>query len=501
MAKLNQNSSVLAHDLLWRVLEEMHEQKTEEEKAIDQDEAIDLPWEDGQFATGEEDPPWCYEDNGFNGYQSVQEYRIHCPYRTMSFRNILRAGREFSRVMKPDSHYYLWTTKDFLLEALIALRMRGYQFKNMLVWIKTAQSGRPTYGMGHWFRNGVELMLFGTRGQPGRPAMATTQPNYFFAPKPGKILLPNGQISKHSRKPQEAYDLICRNSPGPRVSFFQRGTRPGFYCWGDEATEGLTEEWQGEAGGEVDESLSFGVDWDAGLVDMILNSSEVMALRTLLDMFVEQMDEVSDEVLGVQHKMERIGDVLDLVELENRGELLKLELGGGKVELEQYQPVEEVNEEGEAESSELIECIRAPLIPGEIDRIAEELQAEVIEPETTSDSKASPPQNSESTTETVQPNQPDPPAVLQRPYKEGRSWFYDWDESQLKVGPFNTLKQADEALSKHKIRVIGAASDEEMDQWFAEMKQTYPKLDGNQVMKLLLGEVEAGMRGGKGGAG
>lgn len=495
MAKLNKNSSVLAHDLLWRVLEEMQKDNGPEELAIDQDEMIDLPWEDQQFRTGEEDPPWCYEDNGFNGYQSVQEYRIHCPYRTMAFRNILRAGREFSRVMLPDSHYYMWTTKDFLLEALIALRMRGYQFKNMLVWIKTGQSGRPTYGMGHWYRNGVEFMLFGTKGQPGRPAFATTQPNYFFAPKPPKILLPNGQISKHSRKPQEAYDLICRNSPGPRVSLFQRGTRPGFFCWGDEAIEGMVEEWKGEPAAEVDQDLSFGVDWDAGLVDMVVNSEEVMALRTMLDMFVEQMDEVPDEVLGVKGKMDRIGQVLEMVEEQNREELLRIGLMTDRVEVSEDLRAEPELEtesepdpepESESEPETTSDSKATPLVPLVVEvplaEVSEENLAEVFPPL----SELAHPQ----------PEQPDPQpeAILHRVYKEDKKWYYDWDASELKVGPFYTKKAADEAFDKRKIRSLGVASDEEMDGWFAELQQKYPKLDTAQVMRLLLGEVERGER-------
>lgn len=298
------NSSELAYELLLDALGRHQQTLTDEDKEIDEDEEIDLPWADNSFSTLEADPPWSYEDNGFNGFQSVQEYRIHCPYRTMRFRNILGAGKEVRRVMKPDSHCYLWTTKDFLMEALLCLRVWGYTFKNMLVWIKTSRAGNLTFGMGHWYRNGWEAMLFGTRGNLGRPAEATSQPNYFLAPKPPAFVVPDGKggWTKHSRKPQEAYDLICRNSPGPRLSMFQRGSRDGFYCWGDEAEEGLQQEWTGDES-DIDERLCFGVDYQDGLVSVCLDRNDVELIRLGLSR-VDMEDDLKDrfdaisEVIG-----------------------------------------------------------------------------------------------------------------------------------------------------------------------------------------------------------
>lgn len=234
-------------------------------KEVHEDGLIDLPWADEQFATCEIDFPWSYEDMGFNGFQSVQEYRIHCPYRTMPFSAVLANCREISRVMKPDSHMYLWVTKDFLAHGLACMAAMGYTTKNMIVWIKTSQAGKPTYGMGAWYRNGWEAMLFGTRGKPGRPAKATSTPNYFFAPKPKAA---PGIYTTHSRKPEEAYQLIRENSPGPRVSLFQRGAREGFYCWGDEADDWAPE--RDDLGkpsmDEIADGLIVGIDEDHGWV-------------------------------------------------------------------------------------------------------------------------------------------------------------------------------------------------------------------------------------------
>jgi len=489
------NSSDLVHDLLWRVLDELHQNPTAEDMQLDLDEEIDLPWEDNSFATGEEDPAWSYEDNGFNGFQTVQEYRIHCPYRTMSFRNILRAGKEISRVMKPDSHYYMWTTKDFLLESLVALRMRGYTFKNMIVWLKTSKAGRLTYGMGHWFRNGWEAMNFGTRGNPGRPAEATTQPNWFCAPKPDKLLLPNGKggYTKHSRKPQEAYDLICRNSPGPRLSMFQRGTRPGFYCWGDEAIEGLTEPHEVDLPGELirfDDKLSFGVDWDAGDVSVLLNSEEVEEIRIMIDLAEQFCGELPLPAMKIKDRFEQASIVLNgIAEQQMEEELL------GELD-----PVEEAEEEIEAEAETEAEAepeyeaeAEPELLPeGDFsneDSNEEAAMDELAKLETTSDSEASPPEN----TQPDQPIQPAQPiqskpieyAQIEKAYKENDKWWFDYGGTTF--GPYNTMRAAEDQLNKEKCRSLGCETDEEMDAWLAAMKAKWPTLSGHQLLKMMAG--------------
>lgn len=42
---------------------------------------------------------------------------------------------------------------------------------------------------------------------------------------------------KHSRKPDELYDIIEACSPGPFLELFARGRRPKWVTWGDQAEE------------------------------------------------------------------------------------------------------------------------------------------------------------------------------------------------------------------------------------------------------------------------
>ena len=78
--------------------------------------------------------------------------------------------------------------------------------------------------MGHWLRNGTEFLLLAVNTKRGNlPLKRTTTPNYLLAPRLG-----------HSVKPPAAYEMIQQNSPGPRLSIFQRSSRDGFECWGNE---------------------------------------------------------------------------------------------------------------------------------------------------------------------------------------------------------------------------------------------------------------------------
>jgi N6-adenosine-specific RNA methylase IME4 len=111
----------------------------------------------------------------------------------------------------------------------------GFNYKSNIVWHKLRKDGGSDgRGVGFYFRNVTELLLFGVRGknartlQPGR-----TQVNYLGTRK-----------REHSRKPDEMYDLIEACSSGPRLEMFARGARPGWTVWGNEAVDEYAPKWK-----------------------------------------------------------------------------------------------------------------------------------------------------------------------------------------------------------------------------------------------------------------
>lgn len=181
-----------------------------------------------KFATILADPPWRFTNR--TG-KVAPEHRRLSRYDTLELEDIL--DLPVADVALPESHLYLWVPNALLAEGLKVMARWGFTYKTNLVWYKVRSDGGPDgRGVGFYFRNVTELVLFGVRGafrtlEPGR-----RQVNLFETRKRG-----------HSRKPDELYGIIERCSPGPYLELFARYRRPGWYQWGDEAPAA--------AGGEV----------------------------------------------------------------------------------------------------------------------------------------------------------------------------------------------------------------------------------------------------------
>ena len=110
----------------------------------------------------------------------------------------------------------------------------GFTYKTNLVWYKIRKdSGPDGRGVGFYFRNVTEVLLFGVRGKNARTLQAgRTQVNYIGTRK-----------REHSRKPDEQYALIQSCSPGPYLELFARGGRPGWEIWGNQADDAYVPDW------------------------------------------------------------------------------------------------------------------------------------------------------------------------------------------------------------------------------------------------------------------
>lgn len=125
------------------------------------------------------------------------------------------------------SHLYLWVPNALLSEGLETMKRWGFTYKTNLVWYKVRKDGGPDgRGVGFYFRNVTELLLFGVRGSMRTLTPGRTQVNLFSTMK-----------REHSRKPDEHYDLIERCSPGPFIELFARHPRKGWRQWGNEVVE------------------------------------------------------------------------------------------------------------------------------------------------------------------------------------------------------------------------------------------------------------------------
>lgn len=172
-----------------------------------------------KFGTILIDPPWRFSNRtGKVGPEHKRLYR----YKTMSFEEI--AQLPIGELALPKSHLYLWCPNALLLEALTIMKRWGFTYKTNIVWYKVRKDGGPDgRGVGFYFRNVTELLLFGVKGKLRTLKPGRTQVNILITRK-----------REHSRKPEEVYDLIERCSPEPYLELFARERVPRWEQWGDE---------------------------------------------------------------------------------------------------------------------------------------------------------------------------------------------------------------------------------------------------------------------------
>lgn len=176
-----------------------------------------------RFGTVLADPPWRFVNR--TG-KVAPEHRRLSRYDTMAWEEI--AGLPVAEVAAPRSHCYLWVPNALLEDGLRVLERWGFTYKAMLVWHKIRKDGGPDgRGVGFYFRNVTEPVLFGVRGSLRTLPPGRSQVNFLATRK-----------REHSRKPDELYPLIEACSPGPRLELFARYPREGWAVWGDEAAAG-----------------------------------------------------------------------------------------------------------------------------------------------------------------------------------------------------------------------------------------------------------------------
>ncbi len=190
--------------------------------------SILLP-EHGTFATILADPPWQFMNR--TGKVAPEHKRL-CRYRTMTLDDI--KALPVQKLTAATAHLYLWVPNALLPEGLAVMSSWGFSYKSNLVWHKTRiDGGSDGRGVGFYFRNVTELVLFGVKGKHARTlSPGRRQVNFLAARK-----------REHSRKPDELYDIIESCSPGPYLELFARGTRPGWVSWGDQADETYKPTW------------------------------------------------------------------------------------------------------------------------------------------------------------------------------------------------------------------------------------------------------------------
>src|SRR5216117_2700737 len=133
----------------------------------------------GQFGTILIDPPWRFANR--TGKVGPEHKRLH-RYETLSFEEI--AALPVGKLGLPRSHLYLWCPNALLLEALTIMKVWEFTYKTNVVWYKVRKDGGPDgRGVGFYFRNVTEMLLFGTKGKLRTLKPGRTQVNIMISRK------------------------------------------------------------------------------------------------------------------------------------------------------------------------------------------------------------------------------------------------------------------------------------------------------------------------------
>jgi len=192
-----------------------------------------------KFGTIMADPPWRFQNK--TGKVAPEHKRLN-RYPTMSLDDICAMPVE--ELADEPSHLYLWVPNALLPDGLKVMEAWGFQYKSNIIWEKIRKDGGPDgRGVGFYFRNVTEILLFGVRGKNARTLKpGRSQVNYFEAREPeGDIL--KTRKREHSRKPDEQYEIIESCSWGPYLELFARGLRDNWTVWGNQADEEYRPSW------------------------------------------------------------------------------------------------------------------------------------------------------------------------------------------------------------------------------------------------------------------
>ncbi|WP_172329250.1 MT-A70 family methyltransferase [Mangrovicoccus sp. HB161399] len=183
-----------------------------------------------RFGTVLADPPWRFANR--TG-KVAPEHRRLTRYPTMELKDI--CALPVADFLADTAHCYMWVPNALLPEGLQVLAAWGFEYKSNIVWHKVRKDGGSDgRGVGFYFRNVTELLLFGTRGSNART----------LPPARSQVNMLQTRKREHSRKPDEQYELIESCSRGPYLELFGRGVRNGWTVWGNQADADYKPDWK-----------------------------------------------------------------------------------------------------------------------------------------------------------------------------------------------------------------------------------------------------------------
>jgi N6-adenosine-specific RNA methylase IME4 len=185
----------------------------------DEERILKLVPAEGIFRTLVFDPAWEYDWLSLAG-------RAKPGYAMQSHEELLKLNIKQWADEKLGCHLYVWTTNNFMARACELVAHWGFQHRTLITWIKP-----PPFGLGSYFRNSTEHVLFATLGETTTRHAAASIPTHLEAPR-----------GEHSEKPEKFYEIVRASSYPPYGEGNQREARPDFVNLFESSTDAAAAE-------------------------------------------------------------------------------------------------------------------------------------------------------------------------------------------------------------------------------------------------------------------
>lgn len=159
----------------------------------------------GKFRTIVLDPAWEYSWLSIAG-------RAKPGYAMQTIEQLMALDVKAWADQETGTQLYCCVTNNFMAEACKLVAHWGFQHRTLITWIKP-----PPFGLGSYFRNSTEHIIFATLGETTTRPAAASIPTHFEAAR-----------GEHSEKPEKFYQIVEAASYPPYGEGNQRKPRPGF---------------------------------------------------------------------------------------------------------------------------------------------------------------------------------------------------------------------------------------------------------------------------------
>ena len=131
---------------------------------------------DKKFSTVVADPPWQF--NNRTGKMAPEHKRLQ-RYSTLSLQEI--KNLPVQSLITDTAHLYLWVPNALMAEGLEVMQSWEFTYKTNLIWYKIRKDGGPDRrGVGFYFRNVTEMILFWCTGKKSKNPGAWQKPGEYY---------------------------------------------------------------------------------------------------------------------------------------------------------------------------------------------------------------------------------------------------------------------------------------------------------------------------------